>query len=171
MADWSAGQYLKFEDERTRPVVDLLARVPLAAPARIVDLGCGPGNSTEVLAGRYPGAALAGLDSSPAMLAAARRRLPGVPFEEADLASWRPDGPVDLLFANAVFQWVPDHLAVLARLVGALPAGGVLAVQMPDNLAEPTHQMMDEVARAGPWAEKIAAAGGGREVLPPAGDD
>lgn len=169
MADWSAGQYLKFEDERTRPVADLLARVPLAAPGRIVDLGCGPGNSTEALAARYPGAALAGLDSSPAMLAAARRRLPGVPFEEADLASWSPDGPVDLLFANAVFQWVPDHLAVLTRLVGALPAGGVLAVQMPDNRAEPTHRTMDEVARAGPWAAAIAAAGIGREDLPPAG--
>jgi trans-aconitate 2-methyltransferase len=167
-AAWSAAQYMKFEDERTRPVADLLARVPLAAPQRVVDLGCGPGNSTAELVARFPGAEVIGLDSSPDMLAAARRRLPHIAFVEADIVSWQPSRPVSLLFANAVFQWVPDHITVLCRLMAGLAPGGALAVQMPDNLAEPSHLAMAETAADGPWAAKIAAAGIGREPLPPA---
>ncbi|MCX5481370.1 trans-aconitate 2-methyltransferase [Kaistia geumhonensis] len=154
--DWSAGQYLKFEDERTRPARNLLAEVPLAAPRLCVDLGCGPGNSTELIAARYPGARVVGVDTAPDMLRAARERLPGVEFVEADVAAWQPDEPADLLFANAVFQWVPDHLAVLERLMGALAPGGVLAVQMPDNLGEPSHLMMEETARSAAFAEAFA---------------
>jgi trans-aconitate 2-methyltransferase len=164
---WSPGQYLLFEDERSRPARDLLAAVPLTEARRVVDLGCGPGNSTELLARRYPNAELVGIDSSPEMLVAARKRLPRARFVEADLADWRPDGAVDLLFANAVFQWVPDHLGVMARLLAALPPGGVLAVQMPDNLTEPSHRLMREVAASGPWAEKLAPALALREALPP----
>src|SRR5665213_1683429 len=108
MDSWSASQYLKFEDERTRPARDLLAAVPLASAATVVDIGCGPGNSTELIAARYPGARLTGLDSSPDMLAAALQRLPQGDFIEADVATWTPPAPVDLMFANAVFQWVPD---------------------------------------------------------------
>ena len=163
---WSPGQYLKFEDERTRPARDLLAAVPLAEADRVVDIGCGPGNSTELLAARYPDAEVVGIDSSPDMLKAARKRLPSVAFVEADVASWMPDPPADLLFANAVFQWVPDHLSVLARLMGGLRRGGVLAVQVPDNFAEPSHALMQEVAAAGPWRAKLAAAAGARETIP-----
>src|SRR3954453_17025224 len=114
--DWSARQYLKFEDERTRPPRDLLAQVPLQSASRVVDLGCGPGNSTELLIERYPNAEVVGLDSSPDMLQQARERLPRAVFMQADLKSWTPREPTDLLFANAVFQWVPDHNAVLPRL-------------------------------------------------------
>src|SRR3984957_14224769 len=117
MADWSATQYLKFEDERTRPPRDLIAQIPLARAERIVDLGCGPGNSTELLVARYPDAAVTGLDSSPDMLAQARQRLPKRTFIQADLTTWTPPQRNDLLFANAVFQWVPDHPAVLCRLL------------------------------------------------------
>ena len=164
---WSPSQYLKFEDERTRPARDLLAAVPLPEAARVVDIGCGPGNSTELLVERFPGAKVVAIDSSPDMLTAARKRLPSVAFAEADVATWMPDQSVDLLFANAVFQWVPDHLAVLARLMDGLVPGGVLAVQVPDNFDEPSHRLMRESAAAGPWAGKLAAAEGARETIPP----
>jgi len=144
--DWSAGQYLKFEDERTRPPRDLLAQVPLRSPRRIADLGCGPGNSTELLIERFPEASVVGIDSSPDMLRQARQRLPRCKFVEADLSTWMPEPGTDLLFANAVFHWVADHPRVLARLLGSLPPGGVLAVQMPDNTREPALMLMEKVA-------------------------
>ncbi len=153
---WSAEQYLKFEDERTRPARDLLAQVPLATAERVADLGCGPGNSTELLVARFPGADVEGVDTAPDMLEAARRRLPDCRFVAADLSAWMPQEPVDLLFANAVFQWVPDHLAVLARLMDGLRPGGVLAVQMPDNLGEPTHLLMEETARSPGFSDAFA---------------
>lgn len=153
---WSPAQYLKFEDERSRPARELLARVPLDHPARIADVGCGPGNSTELLATRYPEAEIEGLDSSAEMLAEARKRLPRCGFVEADLETWQPDRPFDLIYANAVFQWVPDHLAVIARLFETCPTGGAIALQVPDNLDEPTHRAMAEVALAGSWRERFA---------------
>ncbi len=164
--DWSAQQYLKFEDERTRPPRDLLAQVPLNSPRIVFDLGCGPGNSTGLLVERYPQAEVVGLDSSPDMLRQARERLPGCAFLAADLAHWRPPERTDLLFANAVFQWVPDHRMVLRRLLEGLPAGGVLALQMPDNTAEPALALMREVAESGSWAADLAAAAAARDDLP-----
>jgi trans-aconitate 2-methyltransferase len=170
MADWSSDQYLKFADERTRAARDLLAQVPLQSPRLVYDLGCGPGNSTELLIARYPQARVIGVESSPDMLAKARQSYPDAKFIEGDLASWQPQEEPELLFANAVFQWVPDHLFVLRRLLDALPRGGVLAVQMPDNLDEPSHVAMRETAAAGPWASKLAKLGRVRDRLPlPAG--
>jgi trans-aconitate 2-methyltransferase len=164
--DWSPGQYLKFEDERTRPPRDLLAQVPLESPRRVVDLGCGPGNSTELLIERFPGAEVVGVDSSPDMLRQARERLPRCTFVAGDLATWMPQEGTDLLFGNAVFQWVPNHPAVLARLLRALPGGGVLAVQMPDNTREPALMLMEKVAASGPWAAALARADAARNDLP-----
>ena len=168
--DWSARQYLKFEDERTRPPRDLLAQVPLQDPRRVIDLGCGPGNSTELLIARYPKAEVTGLDSSPDMLRQARARLPDRVFVEGDLATWSPPPGTDVLFANAVFQWVPDHPAVLRRLLEALPQGGALAVQMPDNTNEPALALMREVASAGPWAQTLSLAAAARDDLPTVAD-
>ena len=164
MADWNAAQYLTFEDERTRPARDLLARVLLDAPARAVDLGCGPGNSTELIAARFPGAEVVGLDSSPGMIAAARARCPGLRFVRADLAAWRPEAAPDLIFANAVLQWLPDHAALMPRLAGLLAPRGYLAVQVPDNLDEPSHRLMREVAGEAPFTGALAGATGARSA-------
>ncbi|MFS8111597.1 trans-aconitate 2-methyltransferase [Rhizobium jaguaris] len=163
---WSAGQYVKFEDERTRPARDLLAQVPLERIDRAVDLGCGPGNSTELIVERFGAAGVSGLDSDENMLEAARKRMPGTGFVKADLATWQPEEPVDLLFANAVFQWLPDHLDIFERLMDGLKPGGVLAIQMPDNLTELSHLMMEETAKNGPWSEAFAKKSVRRNPLP-----
>ncbi len=167
MEDWNARQYLKFEDERTRPPRDLLAQVPLQSARRAIDLGCGPGNSTELLVARFPQAEVIGLDSSPDMLGKARERLPQCAFVEADIAAWTPEQGTDLLFANAVFQWVPEHPQVLRRLLDKLQSGGVLAVQMPDNTAEPANRLQREVAANGPWAAALNKAAPRADLLAP----
>jgi trans-aconitate 2-methyltransferase len=138
MSEWSPSLYSRFEAERTRPARDLLAQVPEVSGS-IVDMGCGPGNSTELLAARWPEAEITGLDSSAAMLAEVRRRLPELRFEAADASVWLPGPNVGLVFANAIYQWVPGHLEVLPRVLAAMGEGGVLAVQMPDNVGEPSH--------------------------------
>jgi trans-aconitate 2-methyltransferase len=163
---WSASQYVKFEDERTRPARDLLAQVPLEKVTHAVDLGCGPGNSTELIIDRYGPDGVSGLDSDTDMLEAARKRLPGTAFVEADLATWQPREPVNLLFANAVFQWLPNHLDIFDRLMDGLVSGGALAVQMPDNLDEPTHLVMEETAHAGPWKVSFEKKSARRNPLP-----
>jgi trans-aconitate 2-methyltransferase len=172
---WSAQQYATFENERTRPVRDLLAAVPVLDVRVAVDIGCGPGNSTEVLAARFPNAVVSGLDSSADMIAAARKRLPQLRFDFIDLARWadvdaaRATRPIDLILANAVLQWVPDHAALFPALVSKLAPGGSLAVQMPDNIDEPAERLMRELAAAGPWSDKLAAAAATR--VPIAGAD
>jgi trans-aconitate 2-methyltransferase len=166
MEDWSARQYLKFEDERTRPPRDLLAQVPLQRPHRAVDLGCGPGNSTELLVERFPQSEIIGLDSSPDMLRKARERLPNCTFVEADIATWQPDPDTDLIFGNAVMQWLPDHPAIMRRLLEKLPDGGVLAIQMPDNTREPALMFQREVGASGPWANDPEVKAAARDDLP-----
>src|SRR6202522_358945 len=169
MADWSAQQYLKFEHERTRPPRALRAQIPVVDARKVVDIGCGPGNSTELLVKRWPQASVTGIDTSADMLRQARERLPAHRFIEANVAHWVPSEKTDVLFANAIFQWVPGHLKQLQRLLGALPPGGVLAVQMPDNLDEPTHVLMREVAQLAPWREKLAENARVRDNLPKPG--
>ena len=163
---WSATQYLKFEEERTRPARDLLAQVPLRTAGRVYDLGCGPGNSTELLIERFGPAAVTGLDSDADMLDKARARLPDTHFVKADLSTWKPEAPADLLYANAVLQWLPDHLTLMESLIDHLAPGGVLAVQMPDNLDEPTHLLMEETGAAGPWGSAFAGGRLRRAHLP-----
>ncbi|QFZ83821.1 trans-aconitate 2-methyltransferase [Variovorax paradoxus] len=171
MLDWNPALYRRYEDERTRPAQELLARVPLAEAAHVVDLGCGPGNSTELLAHRFPKAKVTGTDNSEAMLVSARERLPAARFELNDIATWAPretEAP-DLIYANASLQWVPDHETLIPRLFDALAPGGVLAVQMPDNRQEPTHRLMRAVAAEAPWAEPIGDADKLRTLLLPLG--
>ena len=166
---WSADEYVKFLDERTQPSRDLLARIPLTSPKFVVDLGCGPGNSTAVVAQRYPNATVSGIDSSPDMIRKALgSNLPGVDFRVAELQTYEPDQSVDLYFSNAVFQWVPaaDRLPILKRLLSQLsPAGGVLAFQIPFNMSEPSHVAMRETASEpdAPWTETLRRADTARD--------
>jgi trans-aconitate 2-methyltransferase len=155
---WSAKAYVAFEEERTRPVRDLLAALPNIKARSAVDLGCGPGNSTEVLAARFPNAVVRGIDSSADMIGAARWRLPLIQFQVGTIEDWVPPGPLHVILANAVLQWLPDHAELLPRLVGMLAEGGALAIQMPDNLDSPSHRLMREIADEGAWAGKLAAA-------------
>ena len=131
MSRWDAKQYLLFEQERTQPCLDLVRRIELASPGSIVDLGCGPGNSTAILKERWPEARLAGVDSSSEMLQAARAADSSVEWIETDLHRWEPDRPYDLVFSNAVFHWIPDHPRFLSRWWGHVAPGGVLAFQVP----------------------------------------
>src|ERR1700720_4085529 len=162
---WSAAQYVTFEDERTRPVRDLLSALPAIEARSVIDLGCGPGNSTELLAARFPDAAVRGLDSSPDMISAARRRLPQVQFAVGGIEEWKDAGPFDVILANAVLHWIPDHSTLLPALVARLASGGGLAIQMPDNLDAPTHRLMREIAADGPWAPMLAAAAATRTPI------
>lgn len=149
---WSAHQYSRFEDQRTRPARDLVAAIPDMPVHRAVDLGCGPGNATAVLTARYPDAAIVGLDSSDDMIRAARARLPGIAFDVADIADWRAAAPVDVILANAALQWLPDHARLYPQLLAQLAHGGCLAVQTPDNLDTPPHRVARTLAGSARWA-------------------
>ena len=140
---WDPAQYLKFSNQRLRPALDLLAQIPLASPATVVDLGCGAGNVTRFIAERWPQAQISGVDNSAEMLAKARAGMPQVRWIESGIAEWQPDQAVDLIYSNAALHWLPGHAALLSRLMGFLKPGGVLAVQMPRNFAAPSHTSID----------------------------
>jgi trans-aconitate 2-methyltransferase len=169
-SDWMPELYHRFAGERTRPALDLLAQVPLAAPARVVDLGCGSGLSTAPLKARFAEAEVVGLDTSPAMLEAARAAVPEARFAVADALTWQAEAPVDLLFSNALLQWLPDHAALLPRLLAQVAPGGVFAYQVPVNLGEPSHRAMAEAAAALPFKAKLAEAAAARERMPTAAE-
>ncbi|UOP05127.2 trans-aconitate 2-methyltransferase [Conchiformibius kuhniae] len=153
--DWNPQHYLAFADERTRPAADLLARIRHRPAARIADLGCGPGNSTALLAQTWRNADITGVDTSPAMLAQARETLPHARFVQADFTEWHSDAPLDIIFANASLQWASQHDKLLPQLINQLAANGVLAVQMPDNLNEPSHRLMRDTAHSPKWRDKM----------------
>ena len=154
--DWDPNLYMKFEEERMRAARDLLARIPLFSPDVVYDLGCGPGNSAELLARRFPGARITGLDTSEAMLDHAQKRAPRVRFTRQDIADWTPEDPVDLIFSNGALQFLPDHETLFPRLASMLAPGGVLAVQMPSAARESSHALMRMVAAEGPWWSRLA---------------
>jgi len=160
---WDAAQYLRFEDERLRPAIDLIGRIAHPGPARIVDLGCGAGNGLPVLAARFPGATVTGVDGSAAMLAKAT----GFATEQADIAAWTPAAPVDVLFSNAALQWLGGHETLFPRLLSHLAPGGVLAVQMPSMHAAPLRAEQDRIAREGPWAAALARVTSAPAILTP----
>lgn len=155
MAEWSSKVYLEFERERTRAARDLLAHIEKTPAGGVFDLGCGPGNSTELLCSAFPYSTVVGIDLSADMLASARKRLPCAHFVEGDIETWRPSAPAALIFANASLQFVADHRERLVQLVDYLADGGVLAAQMPDNIHEISHALMRMVAADGPWADRL----------------
>ncbi|MEO5338076.1 MAG: methyltransferase domain-containing protein [Magnetospirillum sp. WYHS-4] len=152
---WNPQDYLKFADERTRAALELLARIPLDAPATVCDLGCGTGHVTRLIAERWPRARVTGVDSSSAMLDEARRQSDAVLWREGDIADWRPEAPLDLIFSNAALHWLDDHGRLFPRLLGSLTPGGVLAVQLPRNFDAPSHTAIAWTVRAGSWRTKL----------------
>lgn len=162
-SSWDASQYLRFEDERLRPAIDLIGRIAHPGPRRVVDLGCGAGNALPLLAARFPGAAVTGVDGSAAMLAKAT----GFATEQADIAAWTPAEPVVVLFSNAALQWLGGHDALFPRLLSAVAPGGVMAVQMPSMHAAPLRAEQDRIARSGPWAGTLSRIASAPPILTP----
>jgi trans-aconitate 2-methyltransferase len=163
---WDPAQYLKFSNERVRPAFDLLAQVPLAAAAHVVDLGCGTGNMTVILKQRFPAADVLGVDGAETMLAKARAAAPDCRFEQADFATWRPAAAPDLIFSNAALHWVTDHEILFPRLVSLLSPNGVLAVQMPYMHDAPLRALQNEIAAREPWSRHLGDAGYARRLPP-----
>ncbi len=166
ISSWDPQQYLRFADERLRPAVDLAARIDHAGPKRVIDLGCGTGSALPVLAARFPKAEVVGVDSSPAMLDKARAA--GFTTQLADIATWSPPKPVDVVFSNAALQWLPDHAALFPRLLGALASGGTLAVQMPAMHNEPIRTLQSVVASSDPWSRQLSEITSAPPILEPA---
>ncbi len=162
---WDAKTYLQFEDERLRPALDLIARIPHEAPKLVVDLGCGAGNALPVLAARFPDARVMGVDGSAAMLAKAAAA--GFETAQAEISTWVPTAPVDVIFSNAALQWLDGHEALFPRLLECLAPGGVLAVQMPSMHAAPLRAVQDRIAREGPWAETLQRVKSAPAILVP----
>lgn len=166
---WDPRQYLRYADHRARPVQDMLDRIPelpsRGRPARIADLGCGPGNLTVLLSERWPQAHITGLDNSPGMLREAQRHAGPTPggghlsFAPADAAQWTPEEPYDLIVSSAALQWVPNHPQSLERWTASLPRGGTLAFQVPDNITAPSHALLHELCTAPRWHARLAGHG------------
>jgi trans-aconitate 2-methyltransferase len=152
---WDPTQYLAFGNERLQPALDLLGRIPLDAPGTVFDLGCGPGNVTRALKGRWPNASITGIDGSPEMLERAAEEDPELSWIEADLNYWRPDAPADLIYSNAALHWLDDHETLFPQLMRSVSPGGFLAVQMPRNWAAPSHSIITETVQQGPWRSTL----------------
>jgi trans-aconitate 2-methyltransferase len=167
IAEWDPAQYLRFSDERLRPALDLLARLPVRSPARIVDLGCGTGNITAILTQRFPSADVLGVDSSAAMLAKAREAGLSCRFVQADIAAWQPETAPEVIYSNAALHWIGEHETLFPRLLSLLAPGGCLAVQMPAMHDAPLRALQYQVAEGGPWAERLKHIRSAPPILDP----
>lgn len=155
---WDPATYARFADHRLRPGLELLGRIAVDEPGRVLDLGSGTGNLTRLLEQRWPGATVFGIDSSPEMLDTARGLDSSIRWVEADLARWQPEQPVDVVFSNATLHWLDDHQRLFGRLASWVAPGGALAVQMPDNWGEPTHCVPAEILDEPGWPEPARGA-------------
>jgi trans-aconitate 2-methyltransferase len=164
---WDPGTYLLFDDERTRPSVDLASRVLVESPASVIDLGCGPGNSTRVLWERWPSAAVTGLDSSAAMIDKARGEHPDRQWILSGIGEWRPRMSYDVVFSNAALQWLPDHGPLVSRLLEGVAPGGALAFQIPSADFALVRSLIREIALEDPWAARMQGPMGALTMEPP----
>lgn len=162
---WDPQRYREFGGHRARPFHDLLARVGASSPRRVVDVGCGPGTLTPVLAARWPGAQVEAFDSAPDMVSAAREL--GVDARVQDVRGWQPPADTDVVLANAVLQWVPEHGALIDRWARTLPGGAWLAVQVPGNFGAPSHALVRELAARPPWVGALTGVLRGEETVHP----
>ncbi|MDC0994057.1 methyltransferase domain-containing protein [bacterium] len=158
MTDWNPNLYMKYGNERTQPSIDLVARIASSSPQEIIDLGCGPGNSTSILKNRWPNAMVAGLDSSEGMIKQARKDYPNQEWIVGDISDWVADKEYDLIFSNAALQWIPEHQIVFPKLVGFLKDSGVLAVQVPFHYDSPLHKSIVEVSEDERWTGRMNQA-------------
>lgn len=157
MTTWNPQLYLQFGSERTQPSIDLANRIAIAQPQRVVDVGCGPGNSTAVLRQRWPDAEVMGFDSSPEMIAAAKAQHPEGTWLLADAITWSAEQPFDVVFSNAALQWLPDHATLFPHLFTQVAPGGALAVQIPTHERSAIHQRMQALANESRWRQRMAA--------------
>jgi trans-aconitate 2-methyltransferase len=161
VTSWDPDQYARYRAYRARPANDLLAQIPHDLDVRdIWDLGCGPGEQAVELKRRFPQARVHGLDSSVSMLEKARALDASIDWLLADVATWAPAAPPDLIFTNAALHWLPDHAALFPRLMRTLRSGGVFACQMPLSYDAPQHVALRETAADGPWAERLQGIDG-----------
>ena len=167
MATWDPTQYLRFSDHRLRPAIDLLGRVDHPGPRRVWDLGCGAGGPTALLAARWPRASITGVDSSPDMLEKARAEHPDIEWIRGDIEGWAPDEPADIVYSNAAIHWLDDHQTLVPHLFRQLAPGGLLAIQMPRNHSEPSHQRLYETAMSTRWADRVGDLVRESPVAPP----
>ncbi len=156
MSAWNPSLYMKFGSERTQPSIDLVSRIDISDPEHIIDIGCGPGNSTAILRQRWPNARITGLDNSPEMIDAAQQGYPAQEWILADAVKWQPPAPYRIVFSNAALQWMPDHARLIPHLFGMVAKGGALAFQIPARLYSPLHQNLLEVADEAEWAQRMA---------------
>jgi trans-aconitate 2-methyltransferase len=157
MSNWNAEHYLKYGDERTRPAPGLAARISIDAHTAIADLGCGPGNSTQILRDHWPQSEIIGIDNSRQMIAAANRTHPEQKWLIADVSHWSPSGPIDLIYSNAALQWLPDHGALLPRLFNMVTAGGALAFQIPSSTFATVRTLIHEISNDRQWSDRMDA--------------
>jgi len=153
---WDPNLYLRFTDQRLRPALDLMLRIPLAEARTVYDLGCGTGNVTRHLAERWPNARLTGVDASPDMLAKAKA-IEGIEWQQADLSTWNAQRPADLVYSNAAFHWLDDHHVLFPHLFNQVAPGGFLAVQMPRQHLKPSHQLLFDLVREPAWTFLMGA--------------
>jgi len=151
MSRWDPDSYLRFEHERTLPSHDLVARIKLTDPKTVVDIGCGPGNSTSVLRNAWPGADVIGLDNSEEMIKKARATFPGGKWVLADATDWHSDDKYDLVFSNATLQWIPNHEKLLRQLFDRINMNGALAAQVPFNIESPLYKALLAVSESSKW--------------------
>lgn len=157
MSDWNSVQYLKFENERTQPAIDLVNRINMDNPKKIIDVGCGPANSTQVLANKFPKAYVLGVDNSSNMIETAKRDHPKLDFKICDVSRdvAMLDNDFDIVFSNACIQWIPNHNQLLRNMMGLLKPDGILAVQTPMNYNEPIHKIISEVSTSEKWKSEF----------------